>query len=244
MLILSRKKNEAVIITVGDQRIRVTLVAIRGDKVRLGFDGPKTVTIHRTEIQERVDVICGGFPCQDISRNGLQSGVYGKRSGLFQEFIRIIREIGPRVAVLENVAALLDGGIGEVLWRLAESGFNAEWDVLPACAFGADQIRERVFILAYAEHSRMERRRGANRAGPQMLFRSGVCQFKSSGGTFKTDQALSAVARYQTYWHREPDVGRVANGVSDRTHRLRGLGNAVVPQVAEWIGKRIVEAVQ
>jgi len=55
MLILSRKKNETVIITVGDQRIRVTLVAIRGDKVRLGFDGPKTVTIHRTEIQERVD---------------------------------------------------------------------------------------------------------------------------------------------------------------------------------------------
>lgn len=193
---------------------------------------------------ERVDVVCGGFPCQDVSYNGLRAGVYGKRSGLFQEAIRVICELRPQVVVLENVAALLDGGLGEVLRHLAESGFNAEWDVLPACAFGADQIRERIYILAYAEHVGLERRRGANCVGPQMFFRSGVCEFKSSGGTIKTDQALSAVARRDTHWKRKPGVGRVADGVPNRVDRIRGLGNAVVPQVAEWIGRRIVESLE
>ena len=191
---------------------------------------------------ERVDVVCGGFPCQDVSYNGLRAGVYGERSGLFQEAVRIIREIGPQIVVLENVAALLDGGIGEVLRHLDASGFDAEWDVLPACALGAHQIRERVFILAYTKHLGLARRRRTDRPEPEMLYRSGVCEFESPGGTFQTDKALARIARLNTEWHRESGVDRVANGVPNRAHRLRGLGNAVVPQVAEWIGRRIVEA--
>lgn len=190
---------------------------------------------------ESVDVICGGFPCQDISYAGLRAGLEGERSGLFFEAIRVVRELRPRIVVLENVAALLDGGLGEVLRCLAESGHDAEWDVLPACSVGADQIRERVFILAYTKHSGMARRWRVNRTGPQMLFGSGICDFESQGGTFKADKALVGFARSNSAWNREPGVDRVAHGVSNRVDRMRGLGNAVVPQVAEWIGRQIVE---
>lgn len=189
---------------------------------------------------EPVNVVCGGFPCQDVSYNGLRAGIHGKRSGLFEQAIRVVREIGPEVVVLENVAALLDGGLGEVLRCLAESGYDAEWDVLPACSVGADQIRERIFILAYAKHTGLAWRRGVDRVGPTMLVGSGVCDVESPGGTFQADATLASVARNQSQWNGEPGVDRVAHGVSNRAHRLRGLGNAVVPQVAEWIGRRIV----
>jgi len=188
-----------------------------------------------------VDVICGGFPCQDVSISGSRIGVYGERSGLFTEAVRIIREIGPGVAVLENVTGLFDGGLGEVLWHLAEIGYDAEWDVLPAAAVGAHQIRERIFILAYPKHQRMEGRRGVSATEKKMLFGSGVCESESPGGYFKTDKALAEFARRQAEWNREPEIHRVADGIPSRVDRLRGLGNAVVPQVAEWIGRRIVE---
>lgn len=193
---------------------------------------------------EPVDVICGGFPCQDVSRNGSMSGVYGQRTGLFQEAVRVVREIRPECVVLENVSGLLDGGIGEVLWNLAEIGFDAEWDVLPACAVGADQIRERVFILAYTKHGRLARRRGIDCVEATCLYSTGVCDIISPGGNFKADKALAGVSRTQTQWNREPAIPRVANGVPRRLDRCRGLGNAVVPQVSQWIGQRIVEAMQ
>jgi len=98
----------------------------------------------------RVNVICGGFPCQDISYAGMGAGLAGERSGLFYEAIRVIREVGPRIVVLENVAALLTRGIDDVLGTLASIGFDAEWHCIPAAAVGAPHIRDRVFILGYA----------------------------------------------------------------------------------------------
>ena len=190
---------------------------------------------------EAVDVICGGFPCQDISYAGLGAGLEGERSGLFFEAIRVVRELTPRIVVLENVAALLTRGLDRVLGTLAEIGFDAEWDLLEASAFGAPQRRERVFIVAHTKHSGMARRRRVNRTGPQTLFGSGICDFESQGGTFKADKALAGFARSNSAWNREPGVDRVAHGIPNRAHRLRGLGNAVVPQVAEWIGRQIVE---
>src|SRR6185312_5367478 len=96
-----------------------------------------------------VDVICGGFPCQDISNAGKRAGIDGERSGLWSEFARIIGELRPRFVVVENVAALLGRGMGRVLGDLAEIGYDAEWQVISAAEMGALHLRERVWIVAY-----------------------------------------------------------------------------------------------
>jgi DNA (cytosine-5)-methyltransferase 1 len=97
------------------------------------------------------DVICGGFPCQDMSLAGKRAGLAGARSGLYRELVRAIRVVRPRVAILENVAALLSDGMGTVLGDLAEIGANAEWDCVPACTIGAPHERDRVWIVAHAD---------------------------------------------------------------------------------------------
>jgi DNA (cytosine-5)-methyltransferase 1 len=100
------------------------------------------------------DIITAGFPCQDISAaNSKGLGLDGKRSGLFFEIIRIIRQCRPRYVLLENVAALLSSNrgrdMGTVLWELSQIGYDAEWEVIPAIAVGANHIRERLWIVAY-----------------------------------------------------------------------------------------------
>ena len=97
----------------------------------------------------RVDCICGGFPCQDISYAGRGAGLDGERSGLFFDAMRVVRELEPRVVVLENVAALLTRGMDDVLGTLASIGFDAEWHCVPAAAVGAPHIRDRVFIIGH-----------------------------------------------------------------------------------------------
>jgi len=103
---------------------------------------------------ERVDVIAGGFPCQDIRYAGKGAGLAGARSGLFYEAMRIVREVGPRFVVLENVAALLTRGLDQVLGTLASLGYDCEWDCVPASSFGAPHYRNRIFIVAANSHSR------------------------------------------------------------------------------------------
>jgi DNA (cytosine-5)-methyltransferase 1 len=128
------------------------------------------------------------------------------------------------VVVLENVAALFTRGLDRVLGTLAEIGYDAEWHSIPAAAAGAPHIRDRVFILAYANGKGLEKRERKDTTGTRTICGAKPCRSE--------------------WWQFEPDVGRVANGVPARAHRLRGLGNAVVPQVAEWIGRRIVESVE
>jgi len=98
----------------------------------------------------KVDVICGGFPCQDISCAGKGAGIHAARSGLWWEMLRIIRLVRPRYVLVENVAALLNRGLDEVLGSLAESGYDAEWNIVSAASVGAPHLRKRVFIVAYA----------------------------------------------------------------------------------------------
>ena len=166
---------------------------------------------------EPVDLICGGFPCQDISRAGRRNGIDGDKSGLWGQFARIIRELRPRYVLMENSSSLTVRGIDRISGDLAEGGYDAEWDCLPAAAFGAPHIRDRFYLLAYARCRR-------HRAPEEAVF-AGWSRSQLHGG-----------------WTTEPDVGRVADGAPARVDRLRGLGNAVVPQVAEWIGRRIMEA--
>lgn len=181
------------------------------------------------------DLICGGFPCQDLSRAGKRAGIDGDRSGLWAEMHRIVRVVRPRFVLVENVAAILDGGLGRVVGDLAACGYDAEWDCLPACSFGAPHIRDRLFLVGRAVpvgevlHAHGERRgeldAPAVPSGPRILDWA-----TAAGGVRGWDPP----ARTQ------PVVGRVVHGVPARMDRLRGLGNALIPDVAEWIGRRIL----
>ncbi len=176
-----------------------------------------------------VDVVVGGFPCQDISFAGAGAGLDGSRSGLWFEMRRIIREVGPRYVVVENVAALLQRGLGRVLGDLADLGFDAEWSSLTACAVGATHMRERLFIVAYTngEHGRPRLRDSVARA-----FRP----------VQEIDGFASARARAKARLADPSELYGGADGLTDGFHRNHGIGNAVVPDVAEWIARRILEA--
>jgi DNA (cytosine-5)-methyltransferase 1 len=96
-----------------------------------------------------VDLVCGGFPCQDVSLAGTGRGLEGERSGLWREFARVVRDLRPRFVVVENVAALRGRGLDRVLGDLAASGYDATWDCVPAAAVGAPHRRDRIFVVAW-----------------------------------------------------------------------------------------------
>lgn len=120
------------------------------------------------------DVICGGFPCQDVSRAGKRAGITGERSGLYRELVRTIRVVRPRYAIVENVAALLADGMGDVLGDLAESGNCVEWDCVPACALGAPHQRDRVWIVAHADDVRCDQRSQVQRGRQDEAEQTGM----------------------------------------------------------------------
>lgn len=202
---------------------------------------------------EPVDLICGGFPCQDVSLAGLRRGVgAGTRSGLYAEMLRLVDHLRPRFVLVENVSGLLTvmqhgepAPISRVLGDLAEIGLDAEWDCLPAAAVGAPHIRDRVFILA---HSRRLVRRVFQRNGEDghgFMVEQGDDGPAEEWGTHRKLIALVPGVHPRTladWWRTQSVVARSTDGVPDRLDRLRALGNAVVPQVAEWIGRRIVAA--
>lgn len=98
---------------------------------------------------EPVEILCGGFPCQDLSYAGRGAGIEGERSGLWSEYARLVGELRPRYVLVENVPALLTRGLGRVLGDLAALGYDAEWDCIPASAVGAPHRRDRIWIVAY-----------------------------------------------------------------------------------------------
>jgi DNA (cytosine-5)-methyltransferase 1 len=200
-------------------------------------DSAHYLSCQRKNHLQPIDVITGGFPCQDISlANDSRSGLAGSRSGLWSEYARIIGELRPRYAVVENVAALLipvrdangaveqPAPISRVLGDLADLGYDAEWDRLPATGFGAHHVRERVFIIAYRSDARRLRSQGSWPTSEKPW--SGE-QFE---GLVQAELRLSVPAGKS---------GGISDGLPDRIHRLKSLGNAVVPQIAEWIGRRI-----
>lgn len=182
-----------------------------------------------------VDILSGGFPCQDISQAGKQAGINAPRSGLWAEYYRLICELRPRFIVVENVSALLSDGMGRVLGDLAAGRYDCEWDCLPASAFGAYHERDRTFIVAYPSSINGRSRRGVLQAGEDwrasLQSRRLYCMAVAERGK-----------RFGTALDGEPELDRLVHGVPDRLDRMRALGNAIAPQIAEWIGKRIVEA--
>lgn len=181
-----------------------------------------------------VDVICGGFPCQDISEAGKRAGIDGERSGLWAEYARLICEIRPGFVIVENVAALLGRGISRVLGDLASLGYDAEWDCVGADALGASQHRQRLWILAYPNNARLQRPVWQGQSSAPRTWRAPAhCEPLRSGGRY-WPPGPSAIA----------DIPRMADGPTDRVDRLKALGNAVVPQIPELIGRAILASLE
>jgi DNA (cytosine-5)-methyltransferase 1 len=185
---------------------------------------------------EPVDLLAGGFPCQDLSVAGKREGLReGNRSGLWFEFLRGIRTLRPRFVLVENVPGLLiNHAMGRVLGDLAECGYNAEWTVLAASAFGAPHARERVFIIAYTKGIY------AKTAIKTRITKKGDGFAHDNG---KTGDQYIFTGKVPTYpWQNsEPRLCGVHDGLPSDVDRLKGLGNACVPQCVEWIGRQIKE---
>jgi len=284
------------------------------------------------QIHDKIDIIVGGFPCQDISVAGKGVGLAGARSGLWYEYHRLIKEIRPSWVVIENVSALRSRGLDAVLWSLAEIGYDAEWHCIPASAVGAPHRRDRIWIVAYpcgGQRSTRPEKQGvlqslsqdgsinnniggrseahtANVADAKVLqqyggdidAKTGSASTSQSGNNSSADVMADAKSprrkqpsnetntgpssgqsrdgfvssgstlsdalreglerQWQLasgtseehkdignarWWAVEPDVGRVAHGVSGRVDRLKQLGNAVVPQIPELIGRAILATI-
>lgn len=226
-----------------------------------------------------VDVICGGFPCQDISVAGKGAGLSGERSGLWSEIARLVSELAPRFVIVENVSALLGRGLGNVLGDLASLGYDAEWHCIPASAVGAPHYRDRFWMVAHSDYGQRDRsqyevcarRDAVGLGGQDVADANRVRELQSQRGeqniggrsghgsedvpatddTGRIKQwrgfpisAQLAAAQRGGWWSSEPNVGRVANGVPSRVDRLRCLGNAVVPQIPELIGRAILQAIE
>jgi DNA (cytosine-5)-methyltransferase 1 len=175
------------------------------------------------------DVICGGFPCQDISYAGKGAGLAGERSGLWAEFYRLICKLRPAYAIVENVSALLDRGMGRVLGDLAEVGYDAEWHCIPASAVGAPHSRDRVWIVAYpyrvGRDISLQLARRIRAAGQPRFWES-----------FRTTDFALRVQEFSTFCGTADGLSSGVDG------RLHAVGNAVVPQIPEIIGRAIMQA--
>ena len=175
---------------------------------------------------ERTNIICGGFPCQDISFAGNGAGLQGERSGLWEEYRRIVSELLPSYVVVENVSALLIRGFGTVLSDLASLGYDAEWQSLRASDFGLPHRRERVFIVAYSNSIiRSERERmGIKSNGTPEVFR-----------TNRRERPAVRISAYDSFVGMDDGLPRKLYGL-----RAERIGNAIVPHIAEWIGGLIL----
>jgi|TARA_R110000824_G_scaffold398299_1_gene602222 DNA (cytosine-5)-methyltransferase 1 len=185
-----------------------------------------------------VDVIAGGFPCQDNSNSNQwwgegRKGLEGDKSGLWTEMWRVACELQPQYIAVENVSALLTVNGGRdfctILEQLAEGGYNAEWECLYASTFGAAHHRERIFLVAYPDSIR-----------PEEIFSD---RGRDVVPTVETELRNLAGATVQVggAWASQPEVDIMAYGIPNRPRQLEALGNAVVPQCAEYIGRKILE---
>lgn len=220
------------------------------------------------ELGSNVDIICGGFPCQDVSVAGKQRGINEEtRSGLWFEYKRIIQEIKPRWVVIENVRNLLSNGLARVLQDLHEIGYDAEWQIISARSVGALHLRERVWIVAYPQCKGQQGRICIDRVSGEMgkeqdsggsdkcMCESPSCISNSNNfrfwPTFATEEEkqqwwAEATSSIRDRWQTESTICRVADGLPKgldkaRSQRIKQLGNSIVPQIAELIAKRIAE---
>jgi DNA (cytosine-5)-methyltransferase 1 len=173
-----------------------------------------------------VDVIAGGFPCQDISVAGKGAGLGGKQSGLWFEFLRIIREVRPSYVIMENVAVLRKRGLDAILAGLAESRLDAEWDCLPASFVGAPHNRDRLWLVAYPQRDEQSRQEPC---------------FGALGRMGRIEQPVP----WDTDWQDALSALRgMDDGLSRSVDRTDLMRNAVVPKIPELIGRAILQSMR
>ena len=252
-------------------------------------------TLDGKQYRGAVDVVCGGFPCQDLSAAGKQAGIDGDRSGLYREMLRIIGECMPRYAIFENVSGLLSGESGrwfaQFLYDLASVGYDAEWHCISASFLGARHHRDRVWIIAYASSNdgyASENETSGEQREKSTLFNSAKSSNHATHASIKNDGSgkpesiegqksepgdsagkskisahahakrcerfakVAKLLKQQVEFMRssedftrrfdlsEPPLRGANDGVPRRLDRLRRLGNAVVPQIPEAIGRAIM----
>ena len=161
-----------------------------------------------------VDVVCGGFPCQDISVSGNGAGIDGERSGLWSEMARIIGEVRPRYAFIENSPALLSRGLDRVLCDLAAMGFDARWGIVSAADVGANHRRERVWILANSKRNKQSREESCERSVGRM------------------GRKLKSLAWNRDWESALREFRRMGDGMARSVHRTDCIRNGQVPRVA------------
>ena len=216
----------------------------------------------------RPDVICGGYPCQPFSLAGRRAGQDDERH-LWPWVRHAISELRPRYAIMENVRGHLSLGGTSVIADFASLGYDTEWHLVSAASVGAPHRRDRIFIIAHtndtgsgtprgrANSDRSQEIKEQNNVSQPWLSglnanvahndseRDGVNQSSQAAGQarfFRADNTRREASNVSgQWWATEPDVGRVADGVPARVDRLRGLGNAVVPQVAELVGRMVID---
>ena len=171
----------------------------------------------------QVDVVSGGFPCQDVSVAGSGKGLDGERSGLWAEMSRIICEVRPEFVFVENSPALAARGLCRILGELSEMGFDAKWGVFSACALGAPHTRERLFLVANARDDGPQK-------GERFTRASSGERPSSRRSTIK--EQVWGDAPGHSWWDTEPNLDRVANGMARKLDRVRVIGNGQVPCVA------------
>ena len=188
-------------------------------------DVPRFEDVHDVGIKNLppCDVLVGGFPCQSISPAGARGGISTGKSAIWKEYARVIGELRPRAVVIENSSHIRTRGLDVVLTDLASLGYDAEWHPITAASVGAPHLRERMFVVAYPSQPRLE---GVHDAERRIYL-----------------QPTEGQTRRQ--WRPEPPLHRVAYGLprglaGERNSRLKALGNAIVPRVAQYVAERLL----
>lgn len=217
---------------------------------------PDVTVLHKEDLKSlpQIDIIAGGFPCQDISIAGKKKGITAKRSGLWKEYKRLINEIRPKYAIIENVANLRSYGLVNVLQDLWEIGYNAEWHCIPASTFGALHRRDRIWIIthstcnrsnvSYTNSERLQGHRGFEEISP-ICSQEQVSMYHSSKGIKQWGEEPLEVPRLKderlnpdwVEWLMGYPISWTDGG--SRMQRLMALGNSVVPLIPEFLGQSI-----
>ena len=215
------------------------------------WDNVRTLSLGIT-LREQIEIIYGGFPCQDISIAGHGKGLAGERSGLFFEIVRLAEEIKPSFIFLENVPAITSRGGAQVCLEVTSLGYDCRWCVISAASVGALHRRERWFFLAHSNSKRLEGDRNrASSAGQKISQSSSLSHNAADSASLRRNQGTSegiyserssiiheesshSGSKILNYWENtEPPVCGVAHGIPNRVDRIKALGNSVVPQQAK-----------
>lgn len=208
-------------------------------------------TLDGTQFRGEVDIIYGGFPCQDISYAGLGKGLGGDRSGLFFELHRLVKEINPKFIFLENVPGIRTRGLRTIIRAFTDLRYDCRWTRVSAKEVGANHLRQRWFLLGYSNSNNDRRnlrklsRQAETELGPKDEYKNETGQFSASGKSLAnpdsngrwskswTQEAGGQETNNHGWWKVEPKVGRVVDGVAFRLDRIKALGNGVVPLQAK-----------